>query len=434
MSADFHFPLATFHRLPRRHNLLSFSVFGRRKPSIRIAYLTNVYPAPSHSFIRREILAHEAAGRPVLRFTIRRHAGELADPLDRDELRRTRVILDSGAVGLGWAVCLAALASPVRFVRALSAAWRLGRRGGRGLLLHAIYLTEACLLLRWLAADGITHLHVHFGTNPAAVAMLCRILGGPAYSFTVHGPDEFDSAATLALDEKARHASFVVGISRYGRSQLCRWVSPADYPKLQIVHCGLDDAFLQSEPTAVPDVPRLVFVGRLTATKGVYVLLEALNLLRGQDVPVTVVLIGDGLERAAVEAKLAEYSLEDSVQLLGWQSSSRVRQEILAARALVLPSFAEGLPVVLMEALALGRPVLTTWVAGIPELIENGVDGWLVPPGSVEALADAMSKVLRTPVEELTRMGLAGRAKVLRDHNAATEAAKLADLFRQSTR
>lgn len=287
------------------------------------------------------------------------------------------------------------------------------------------------LLQRWLAADGVTHLHVHFGTNPTAVAMLCRILGGPAYSFTVHGPDEFDAAPTLALDEKARHASFVVGISQYGRSQLCRWVRPADYPKIRIVHCGLDDAFLQTNATPVPDVPRLVFVGRLTATKGVYVLLEALKLLRGGDVPVTVVLIGDGPERAAVEAKLAEYGLGDSVQLLGWQSSSRVRDEILAARALVLPSFAEGLPVVLMEALALGRPVLTTWVAGIPELIENGVNGWLVPPGSVQALADALSNVLRTPVEELTKMGLAGREKVLRDHNAATEAAKLAEFSRR---
>lgn len=399
---------------------------------IKIAYLTNVYPAPSHSFIRREILAHEAAGRAVLRYTIRRHVGQLADPLDREELARTLMILDSGAIKLGLAAGLVALASPARFLRAAATAWHLGRRGGRGGLVHLIYLLEACLLLRWLTAERVTHLHVHFGTNPAAVAMLCRIMGGPTYSFTVHGPDEFDSAPALALGIKARHARFVVGISEYGRSQLCRWVSPADYPKLKIVHCGLDDAFLKTEPTAVPDVPRLVFVGRLTATKGVYVLLEAIRVLRERGVPSAVVMIGDGPERTAIKAKLVEYSPGDSVQLLGWQSSSRVHDEIVSARAMVLPSFAEGLPVVLMEALALGRPVVTTWVAGIPELVENGVNGWLVPPGSAEALADAIEKALRTPVAQLTTMGLAGREKVLRQHNAATEATKLARLFEEA--
>lgn len=405
---------------------------SHRTVSATIAYLTNVYPAPSHSFIRREILAHEAAGQGVQRYTIRRHVGDLADPLDRDELAKTRCVLQAGGVGLLLAMSCQAIGRPVRFVRAVRKALQLGRKGDRGRILHLIYLAEACLLRRWLAEQGVDHLHGHFGTNPAAVALLCRMLGGPTYSFTVHGPDEFDAAATLCLKEKTAAASFVVAISQYGESQLCRWVAPEDCAKLQVVHCGLDDRFLAEAASPVPDVQRLVFVGRLTTTKGVFVLLEALKLLRDRGVRPEIVLIGDGPERPTLESELAREGLSDLVQLLGWQSSDQVRQEILRSRALLLPSFAEGLPVVLMESLALGRPVVTTWVAGIPELVEQGGNGWLVPPGSAEALAHAMEQVLATPVEKLSEMGRCGREKVLREHNAATEAAKLAKLFEQA--
>jgi glycosyltransferase involved in cell wall biosynthesis len=308
----------------------------------------------------------------------------------------------------------------------------LARTGERGLTVHLTYLAEACLLRRWLRAGDVAHLHAHFGTNPAAVAMLCRILGGPPYSFTVHGPDEFDRACSLGMEAKTRHAAFVVAISHYGRSQLCRWVGPADYPKLQIIHCGLDESFLTANQSVVPDVPRFVFVGRLTTTKGIFVLLEALKMLHDRNESFELAMIGDGPERSELERQLSARSLASAVQFLGWQSASAVREEILRSRALVLPSFAEGLPVVLMESLALGRPVITTWVAGIPELVENGISGWLVPPGSVEALADAMQQTLSTPVLRLTQMGQAGRAKVLQNHNAATEAARLAELFRTS--
>jgi glycosyltransferase involved in cell wall biosynthesis len=394
-----------------------------------LAYLTNVYPAPSHTFIRREILAHEAADRPVLRYAIRRHNGDLADPRDREELGRTGVVLDAGAPGLLVAFLRQALGRPVRCARALRAAVALGRRGNRGILLHLVYLAEASLLRERLLARGVEHVHVHFGTNPAAVALLCRILGGPSYSFTVHGPDEFDSAASLGLDLKARGAAFVVAISSYGRSQLCRWIASADHAKLQIVHCGLDRSFLDTPPAPVPDVQRLVFVGRLTTTKGIFVLLDALVMLGRRGIRPTLAIIGGGPEQSAVEARVHRDGLQDRVEMLGWQGSEEVRQQILGSRALVLPSFAEGLPVVLMESLALGRPVVATWVAGIPELVEPGKSGWLVPPGSVESLAEAIEQVLRAPVERLTELGMRGRETVLREHDAATEAAKLATLF-----
>jgi colanic acid/amylovoran biosynthesis glycosyltransferase len=398
---------------------------------MRIAYFTNVYPKPSHSFIRREIRALEAAGHQVVRFSIRRWTEPLADEQDREELRRTHVLLDRGMMPVLVAALVTAITRPIRFVRALHAARSLAQGGTRGLAYHLIYLAEACLL-RWrLAAEGLHHLHVHFGTNPAAVAMLCRLLGGPSYSLTIHGPDEFDSPISLGIDKKIRYASFAVAISQYGRSQLCRWIEPAQYDKCQMVHCGLDQAFLNGVASPVPTEPRLLFVGRLTATKGIHVLLEAMTQLRRRGVACELAIIGDGPERRIVEETIEARGLVASVKMLGWQSQEAVQREMLRSRALVLPSFAEGLPVVLMESLALGRPVITTWVAGVPELVEDGKDGWLVPPGAVEQLARAMEEAICVPSARLEAMARRGREKVLRQHDITTEVSKLAALFQK---
>ena len=194
---------------------------------MKLAYFTNQYPKASHSFIRREIEKMEAAGVEVLRISVRRAGEELADEGDRRELEKTRLLLKRGAGGaialIGAAIGMA-LCHPVRFMRALEAALGLARCGRRSLAVHVAYLVEACLLKRWLEREKVAHVHVHFGTNPAAVAMLCRMLGGPTYSVTVHGPDEFDEPRALGLDRKARLASMVVGVSQYGCSQLARWV------------------------------------------------------------------------------------------------------------------------------------------------------------------------------------------------------------------
>jgi colanic acid/amylovoran biosynthesis glycosyltransferase len=396
---------------------------------VRIAYLVNQYPATSHSFIRREILALEELGNEVLRFSLRAPRDVLATEEDRREQERTRVVLDVGPLGLAAAMTAAALTRPAALARALSLAVRLGRRSDRGLFRHLAYLAEACVLLRWLRDGGARHLHAHFGTNPAAVAALCRALGGPTYSFTVHGPEEFDRPEALHLGEKVRHASFVVAISSFGRSQLCRWSRHADWEKLEVVRCGVDEALLRAPITSVPAVPRFVCVARLSEQKGHLLLVEAAARLAAEGMPFEIVLAGDGPMRPAVEALIRRHGLESRVRLAGWMSSDQVRSAIEGSRALLLPSFAEGLPVVVMEALALGRPVITTAIAGIPELVQPGVTGWLVPAGSVEALVDAMRAALETSPERLSEMGRAGAARVARNHSAAREAARLAGLF-----
>lgn len=398
---------------------------------MRIAYFINQYPKVSHSFIRREIQALERQNFEVLRIALRGWDGELVDAEDLQERERTRYVLQAG-VPLLLAVVMAALASPLRFAAALRLALRMGLRADRPWPYHLVYLAEACRILPWLKAFGARHVHAHFGTNPAEVVMLARELGGPRYSFTVHGPEEFDRPQFLGLGEKIRRSAFAVAISSFGRSQLYRWVEHAHWPKIAVVHCGLEKAFHEVAPVPVPAAPRLVCVGRLCEQKGQLLLVEAAGRLAAKGLAFELVLAGDGEMRAEVEALIAAYGLQRQVRITGWISSEQVRGEILAARGLVLPSFAEGLPVVIMEAMALRRPVLTTYVAGIPELVVPGENGWLFPAGSVDALAATMEDFLAYPVDDLARMGEAGYQRVLQRHSVDTEAVKLSALFRES--
>ncbi|MBC8131998.1 MAG: glycosyltransferase [Deltaproteobacteria bacterium] len=401
--------------------------------AFKVAYLVNPYPAVSHSFIRREIVALEAHGMTVERFSIRPPPADLVDPADIAEQAKTREILRAGPLGLLLALVATAIAAPGLWFAALRAALRLGGLSERGRLRHLIYLAEACLLLRWLRAAGnVRHLHAHFGTNPAAVALLTRMLGGPPYSFTVHGPDEFDRPVEMSLREKIARASAVIAVSEFGKSQLYRWIPHTAWQKVHVVHCGVDAAFLAAGPQPIVDNRRLVCIGRLSEQKGQLLILEALASLASEGIAFEMVLAGDGPMRGVVERRIRELNLGTSVRITGWVSNDVIRKELLSARVLLLPSFAEGLPVALMEALALGRPAITTYVAGIPELVENRVNGWLIPAGSVTALVGAIREALDTPVSELSRMGQAGAAAVAARHDAFREAARLADVFRRS--
>jgi colanic acid/amylovoran biosynthesis glycosyltransferase len=397
-----------------------------------IAYLVNQYPKVSHSFIRREIAGIEACGIQVARFSIRSCGSELVDEEDKRELEKTRFVLGIGKVGLLFALLRVAITRPIRFLSALWLMLQVGRKSERGVLRHLAYLAEACVLLGWFSELGIAHVHAHFGTNSTTVAMLCRALGGPPYSFTVHGPEEFDKAEAIALTEKIKRAAFVVAISSFGKSQLYRWCEHEQWSKIQVIHCGVDDMFLTQAPIPVPDQPRLVCVGRLCEQKGHLLLLEAAGQLVAEGLSFMLVLVGDGPLRTEIETMITRLGLQDHVEITGWASNSEVHQHILASRAMVLPSFAEGLPVVVMEALALSRPVISTYVAGIPELVEPEICGWLVPPGSVEALTNAMRTALQLPVEKLEQMGRVGAFRVAQQHDAAIEASILAALFRSN--
>ncbi len=394
-----------------------------------IAYLVNQYPKVSHSFVRREVAAVESCGMKVARFSIRSCESELVDEADKLEQELTKVILGIGVKGLVLALLRVALTKPARFLEALRLTFKVGWHSDRGIILHLAYLAEACVLLNWFAEQGIAHVHAHFGTNSTTVAMLCRVLGGPTYSFTVHGPEEFDKATILSLEEKIKRSTFVAAVSSFGKSQLFRWCDRTLWSKIHVIHCGVDAAFLAHPHVPIPAAPRLVCIGRLNEQKGHLLLLEAANLLAVAGLDFKLVFVGDGPLRSDIEKQIAQYGLQKHIEITGWASSDQVREQLLASRAMVLPSFAEGLPVVIMESLALNRPVISTYVAGIPELVEPGVCGWLVPPGSAEILAVAMRAALEAPLEKLEEMGKAGAERVTRQHNVDLEAKKLVALF-----
>lgn len=396
---------------------------------MKLAYFINQYPKVSHSFIRREILALERQGVEVTRMALRGWNDLLVDAEDQSEQRLTHYVLKGGLSGLLAAVLGQMLRNPLRFFSAWLAATRMARMSDRLLPYHWIYLVEACKVLALLRGKGVDHLHAHFGTNSAEVVMLARLLGGPSYSFTVHGPEEFDKPQGLHLSKKIESSRFVVAISSFGRSQLFRWISSSHWPKVKVVHCGVESSFHDQRVTPVPDVPRMVCVGRLCEQKGQLLLLQALRDVLAHGVACELVLAGDGEMRPEVDRFIEQHGLHRFVRITGWISSAQVRQELLSARAMVLPSFAEGLPVVLMEAMALARPVLTTAIAGIPELVEHREHGWLVPAGDADALVHAMLEVLRTPASRLSEMGRAGRERVLLRHDVDTEARKLVSLF-----
>ena len=411
--------------------LRTFAEWTSTPAPLRIAYLTNVYPKVSHSFIRREILALERQGFEVLRISIRRPAEALPDSSDRLEAERTLVLLD-GHVRLAGAFIAQMLARPRAFAAGLMLAISMGLRGASGIARSLAYLAEACRLVRMLESAGIRHMHVHFGTNPAAVARLAHRLSGITYSMTLHGPDEFDAPQALLLSEKIASAAFVVAISNFGRGQLMRWSQITDWPKIKVIRCGLDRQLLDGEkcsgPLSLPGPHDLVCIARLNTQKGLSLLLEAAADV-ARDHHFSLRIVGDGELRPHLEAQIAALGLQSRVTLLGWRDAEDVRREILAACALILPSFAEGLPIVLMEALALGRPVVATCVAGIPELVDEQC-GWLVPAGSRPALAAALREVLDTHPGRLACMGEIGRERVLRNHDADRNAAQLADLLR----
>jgi colanic acid/amylovoran biosynthesis glycosyltransferase len=399
---------------------------------LKIAYFINQYPKVSHTFIRREILALERQGFDVQRFALRGWSEVTPDPEDRQEQTRTRYVLRQGIWGLLLPALRMIITAPRRLFLALRLAMRISRRADRRILRRLVCIAEACRLVPWLRESGAERVHAHFGTNSAEVVTYARCLGGPPFSFTVHGPEEFESPMGLA--EKVGEAAFVAAISSYGRSQLYLRCKSTDWPKVRVVRCGIEPAFHRVEAFRAPESNRFVCVGRLCEAKGQILLIEAAARLKAKGVAMELVLAGDGPLRPEIEAAIERHGLGSTVRITGWISSDGVRDEILAARALVLPTFAEGLPVVIMEAMALHRPVLSTYVAGIPELVRDGENGWLIPAGSIDELIAAMEDCLSKSAEEIQRMGNAGHRRVIERHSIDVEAAKLAEFFRSSLR
>ena len=395
---------------------------------MRVAYLMNTYPLISTTFIRREIRALEEMGVQVERFAVRAWAEELVDPRDVEERRKTTYLLTGNILGLMAAFVKELAVNPRGFFRGLRTAYRLWRTDGAGLVRHAAYLLEAISLRQRMAAAKLEHVHVHFGTNATTVAMLSRAMGGSTYSFTAHGPDEFVEPFRSSYDLKVRDAAFVAAISNFCRVQLARIAGMECWDKIEIVPCALDLREFPNKPDGTHPNQQLVCIGRLCPQKAQTLFPDAIEPLSDAFPDLKIVLVGDGETRRELEGKIASKGLEKHFELLGWCSNEEVREHLMGARVMLLPSFAEGLPVSIMEAFALRKPVISTYIAGIPELVDSSC-GWIVPAGNVPALTAAIRNCLTRGEKELNAMGDVGRSRIEARHDIQRSAALLREAF-----
>jgi colanic acid/amylovoran biosynthesis glycosyltransferase len=414
---------------------------------MRLAYLTSAYPAISHTFILREVEALRRRGIEIETFAIRpTPPDQLLSEADRKAAAETVSIRPFRAPQVLAQLALARRA-PRAYAAGLSNAVRLSGPGPRNGLWQLFYFLEAVVLWRECERRGIRHIHAHLANVAADVAMLAAEIGTAvdpdrpwSWSFTMHGPTELYDVRHFRLATKVRRAAFVVCISDFARSQLMAHAEPDLWERLHVVHVGIPvDGFTPpgggngaGDGNAAADgtLPTVLYIGRLVPEKGQAVLLEAFAALAAEGVDARLVLAGEGEVREALEARAAALEIAERVSFLGAVGQDRLHALYSDASVFCLPSFAEGVPVVLMEAMAMGVPVVTTRIAGIPELVEDGRGGLLVAPGRADELAAALRRLL---LDAELRHGLAagGRDKVLSEFDAELTAADLERVFRQ---
>ncbi|MCL4691937.1 MAG: glycosyltransferase [Candidatus Hydrogenedentes bacterium] len=392
---------------------------------LRIAYMTGEYLRVSpFVFIYREISALRRAGVHVETISVRGVSeSECVSPEQKAERETTYVLVPFSIGALAKAHGRLKFTAPSRYLRALRLAWSTRQPGIKGLLYQLAYFLEAGLVAERMRQCGLIHLHNHLGASSCTVAMLAAELGGFTFSCSLHGPDIFFEPYRWRLDAKLKRALFVCCISHFCRSQAMIWTPPERWNRLHIIHCGVEPEVF--EPRQHDGAgKRLIFVGRLAAVKGIPILLEAIAHLRDAHPDIELVLAGDGPDRGWIERRSQELGIANRVRVTGYLSQDRVREELRASDIFVMASFAEGVPVVLMEAMATGLPVIATRIAGIAELVDDGESGFLTPPSDTGSLVERIDALLRDP-QLRSRMGIAGRQKVEADFDTAKEGGKL---------
>jgi glycosyltransferase involved in cell wall biosynthesis len=395
----------------------------------RLAYVVAEYPKVSHTFVMREVEALRELGARIDTISIRRtpESGLLSEA-DRRAAAETYSVLPAPVQTVVRTHLRWALRHPRRYGTTVALALRLGAPGARNRLWQLFYFAEAVLLADELRRRGTGHLHAHFVNVASSVTLLAATLLRLPWSFTMHGPLEFDEVEAHAIGDKVRDAEFVACISDFCRAQLMRLVEPEHWDKLQVVHCGVEPERYRAPERAARDVVELLSIGRLEPMKGFAVLIEAVAELVRAGEPLRLTIVGDGPQRAALEALAARELPADRFAFTGALGAPEVTRRLAEADVFCLPSFAEGVPVVLMEAMASGLPVIATQIMGIPELVRSGESGLLVPPGRPEPLAAAIRRLARDPALRVA-YGEAGRATVEGSFDVRDSARTLQALF-----
>jgi len=397
---------------------------------MKIAYLVSQYPTIGHSFIFREIRQLRALGLDLRVASIREsdRTAESLTPEEQEEMDQTFYVKPLGlwrAIGQH----IATLASgPIRYSRGLIYAIRLGGLDLRKVFLCLLYFGEAVIVGRWMEREGLRHVHAHFSSTVALIATRAFSI---TMSATIHGPDEFTDPAGYWLREKIDTAVFLVAISEYGRSQLMNACDYQQWNKLEVVPLGVEPWALTGRPFRDHPAPfQIFYVGRLAPVKGVHLLIAAVDRLLKEGRDVRLRLVGDGPERWKLEGDVKRRDLNSRVVFEGQIHTDQVRALLNDADVFAMSSFAEGLPVVLMEAMSMVIPCVAPQIGGIPELIRNGIDGLLVPPSNHEELARAIAVLMDDPALR-RRLGEAGRKQVLEKYNLTRNTARLGSVFRQ---
>ena len=400
-------------------------------PKRQLVYLLSIYPAVSHTFFLNEVRELRRQGFTVEVASINQPDIQPSSmhEAEAEEMAGTFYVKSSGAAWALWIATKTLLRRPVVFIRGLRAALRLGRGNLFAIVYGLFYFAEALILGDWMHSRGRRHLHIHFCGPVATVGMLASIAWRLPYSLTVHGPDEFYDVDKFYLRQKVENAKFVVCISDFCRSQLMRLVDPIHWDKMHVVRQGIDLNVFRSrrrepEPGKVLEV---LCVGRLVSSKGQIILLRACNLLLARGYSFRVHLVGAGPELKLLQ----EFAKQNEIPVIfeGARTNTEIRLMLERADVFALASFAEGLPVALMEAMAMEVPCVSTFIAGIPELIRDSLDGLLVPASSAEAMASALQRLLDDPLFR-RKLGSAGSKRVREHYNLPQNVSFLASMFR----
>ena len=402
-------------------------------PCIRMGYLVSQYPAVSHTFILREVQALREQGLEI-------HVASI-NPTDREpskltaeeheEMRNTFYVKQVGVWGVLRAHLSTLIKHPGAYLRGLAFALKLGGMDFKKILFGLFYFAEAVIVGQWMVSRHLSHLHVHFATPAAMVGLLVTKIFPMTYSLTIHGPDEFYDAPGYHLAEKIHGATFVCCIGLFARSQIMKLVHAEDWEKLEVSPLGVDvEVFKPPSSRRQFQKFEILCVGRLVPAKGQRILIEAVALLEKQGQKVNLRLVGDGPDRRSLEQMVGRRGLDHCITFEGAVNQDRIREFYDSADVFVLPSFAEGIPVVLMEAMAMEIPTITTWITGIPELIRQDQDGILVPPSDVNKLTQAIRQVMD---DEILRRGLgqAGRRRVAARYHLKKNILGLVEIFTQ---
>jgi colanic acid/amylovoran biosynthesis glycosyltransferase len=403
---------------------------------IRLAYLVSEYPAISHTFILREVKNLRIANFEIWPASINSPhqpvAAMAAD--DRDEVAKTFYIKKVGAMGAARAHLKTLLKRPVAYFRGVAFALSLGGLDLRELLYSIFYFVEAVILGDWMEEHELTHVHVHFANPASTVAMIASQVFAVGFSFTVHGPDEFYDVRGQRLSEKIEKASFVLCIGDFARSQLMKVSPVSNWSKFELAPLGVDIAVFDKRPPRSVGGPfRILCVGRLVPSKGQHILIAAIDDLIQEGRNIRLKFIGDGPDRVSLDGEVNRRGLGEYVTFEGSVNQDRIRQFYREADAFALASFAEGIPVVLMEAMAMEIPCVSTMITGIPELIRNETDGLLVMPSDHRALADSIGRLIDDETLRY-RLGQAGRRRVAEKYDLDKNIERLSHLFKARLR